>query len=125
MLELVGQLDSAHEAPVREALTIYDELGAARDADRVRHTLRQRGVRTRLVASDPNDTRSGLTQREFQVAERIAAGRTTQQIAEDLLLSPHTVVAHIRHIFSKWGVNTRREVKERMLASRARPKPSL
>jgi len=124
MLELVGQLDSADEAPVREALAIYDELGAARDADRVRHTLRQRGVRTRLVASDPNDTRSGLTQREYQVAERIAAGRTTQQIAEDLLLSPHTVVAHIRHIFSKWGVNTRREVKERMLAARTRPEPS-
>ncbi len=121
MLELAGQLDSSQEAPLREALNVYVDLGAARDADRVRHTLRQRGIRTRSVASDQNDTRDGLTQREFQVADRIAAGRTTQQIAEDLLLSPHTVVAHIRHIFAKWGVNTRREVKEQMLTRRVRP----
>ncbi|WP_045299440.1 AAA family ATPase [Microbacterium trichothecenolyticum] len=124
VLESVGQLDVGQEGPLREALAIYDDLGAARDADRVRHTLRQRGVRTRLVASDQNDTRSGLTPREFQVAERIAAGRTTQQIADDLLLSPHTVVAHIRHIFTKWRVNTRREVKEQMLAARPRPEQS-
>jgi DNA-binding CsgD family transcriptional regulator len=51
----------------------------------------------------------GLSKREYQVAERMASGMTTQQIADDLLVSPHTVVTHIRHIFTKWGVNTRRE----------------
>jgi DNA-binding CsgD family transcriptional regulator len=55
----------------------------------------------------------GLSSREYQVAERIAAGLTTQQIADGLMVSPHTVVTHIRHIFSKWGVNTRRAAARR------------
>lgn len=96
------------------ALGIYEELGAVRAASRVLQTLRHQGVRTRFKSK--LDDRSGLTLREHQVAGRIAAGLTTKQIALDLALSPHTVVTHIRHIYEKWGTNTRREVAERFRA---------
>jgi len=93
------------------ALNIYEGLGATRAASRVLRMLRHRGVRTRLKSKGEDTT--GLTLRESQVAERIAAGLTTKQIALDLALSYHTVVTHIRHIYEKWGINTRREVAER------------
>lgn len=116
VLETAGRLASRSEEatpPLRTAVKLYDELGAARDAGRVLRALRERGVRTRLTSSAANSGPMGLSQREQQVAERVAAGLTTKAIADDLLLSPHTVVAHIRHIYAKWGVSTRREVAER------------
>jgi DNA-binding CsgD family transcriptional regulator len=58
-------------------------------------------------------TPSGLTTRELQVVERLADGRTTNQIADDLFLSPHTVITHIRHASTKWNVSSRRGLIER------------
>ena len=37
----------------------------------------------------------------------MALGATTQQIADALFMSPHTVVSHIRHLYAKTGVNSR------------------
>ncbi|MCS5731379.1 AAA family ATPase [Herbiconiux moechotypicola] len=97
-------------AALAEALDLYESCGASRDASRVLRLLRRHGVnrRPRADAEHP----SGLSHREFQVAQRIHAGLTTRQIAEELMVSPHTVVTYIRHIYAKWGVNTRREVVE-------------
>lgn len=114
VLETAGTVDPSAETATTSldhALRLYDELGAARDATRVLQALRSRGVSKRLRAASA-DT-NGLSTREHQVAERVAAGLTTQQIAEDLMVSPHTVVTHIRHIYTKWGLNTRREVADR------------
>jgi DNA-binding CsgD family transcriptional regulator len=47
------------------------------------------------------------------VVERLADGRTTNQIADDLFLSPHTVITHIRHASTKWNVSSRRGLVER------------
>lgn len=109
---LYGLDKEAMTTALMRALDIYEGSGATRAASRVLQTLRHGGVRTRLK-SKVEDT-SGLTLREHQVAERIAAGLTTKQIALDLALSPHTVVTHIRHIYEKWGINTRREVAQRV-----------
>jgi len=92
------------------AMRLYNTCGATRDVTRVLQLLRSRGVHQRIVA--PSDS-TGLSQRERQVAALISSGLTTQQIANELLVSPHTVVTYIRHIYSKWGVNTRRAVAER------------
>jgi DNA-binding CsgD family transcriptional regulator len=97
-------------AALTEARRLHEQCGATRDLTRVLHMLRSRGVNPRSAAmNDP----SGLSQRERQVASLISSGLTTQQIAAELLVSPHTVVTYIRHIYAKWGVNTRREVAER------------
>jgi ATP/maltotriose-dependent transcriptional regulator MalT len=48
-----------------------------------------------------------LTQREAEVMALIAAGRSNVEIAEILVISPHTVKKHAEHIYAKLGVNGR------------------
>jgi len=51
-----------------------------------------------------------LSEREFEVAQLVAAGRTNRQIADQLVLSPKTVSAHITHILTKLGAARRAEI---------------
>jgi predicted ATPase/class 3 adenylate cyclase/DNA-binding CsgD family transcriptional regulator len=55
----------------------------------------------------PPTTLAGLTTRELEVLRLLAAGLTDAQIAEQLVLSLHTVHAHLRTIYSKLGVTSR------------------
>ena len=48
----------------------------------------------------------GLSDREKQVLEQMAQGLVNKEIAEVLEISPHTVVNHMRSIYSKLHVNT-------------------
>ncbi|MFC2026023.1 response regulator [Chloroflexota bacterium] len=50
-----------------------------------------------------------LSSREMEVLECLVAGRKTQRIAVDLVISENTVKTHIRHIFEKLEVSTRAE----------------
>ncbi|MDQ7877413.1 LuxR C-terminal-related transcriptional regulator [Microbacterium sp. QXD-8] len=92
-----------------EAMRIYNACGAPRDVSRVLQRFRAKGINQRLVSAADA---TGLSHRERQVAEFVGAGFTTQQIANELLVSPHTVVTYIRHIYAKWGVSSRREVAD-------------
>jgi len=49
---------------------------------------------------------AGLTEREVEVLRLVAQGLTNAQIAEQLIVSPHTVHAHVRSIHSKLGVTS-------------------
>ena len=48
-----------------------------------------------------------LTTAERHVAERVAAGLTSRQIAEQLFISPRTVDAHLTHIYRKLDITSR------------------
>lgn len=48
-----------------------------------------------------------LSERELEVLSRIARGRTTAQVAEELFISPKTVRNHLSHIMQKLGVRDR------------------
>src|SRR5712691_5743506 len=48
-----------------------------------------------------------LTEREVEVLRLLAQGLTNAQLAEQLILSPYTVQAHLRSIFSKLGATSR------------------
>jgi DNA-binding CsgD family transcriptional regulator/tetratricopeptide (TPR) repeat protein len=48
-----------------------------------------------------------LTARELAVLRLVAQGLTDSQVAEQLVISPRTVNAHLRSIYSKLGVTTR------------------
>ena len=50
-----------------------------------------------------------LSRREREVLERIALGRTNQQIADELFISLYTVVRHVANIFDKTGSANRTE----------------
>lgn len=50
-----------------------------------------------------------LSQREVEILELLATGRTNQQLAAELFISQATVKTHLNHIFGKLGVATRTE----------------
>ncbi|WP_201376604.1 tetratricopeptide repeat protein [Ktedonobacter robiniae] len=50
---------------------------------------------------------SHLTEREIEVLRLVARGHTDAQIAEVLVISPRTVHAHLRSIYSKLGLSSR------------------
>jgi DNA-binding NarL/FixJ family response regulator len=73
---------------------------------RMRRSLRRNGTSSadpqHRPASDPN-----LSPRELEILALLAEGKTQQQIAETLVISPKTVATHIQHLLSKLGVHSR------------------
>jgi DNA-binding CsgD family transcriptional regulator len=51
-----------------------------------------------------------LSAREREIADLVAAGRTNREVAEQLVLSPRTIDAHLRSIYGKLGVRSRVEL---------------
>jgi DNA-binding CsgD family transcriptional regulator len=96
----VGELQRAHGELI--------SCGALRYCDEAAHELRKLGHAVRAAPQAPDGGLIGaLTPRELQVIERLAAGKTNRQIAEDLCLSVRTVERHTARIFEKLGINSR------------------
>ena len=51
----------------------------------------------------------GLTERELEVLQLVASGKTNKEIGQVLYISDRTVQAHLSNIFSKLGVVSRTE----------------
>ena len=64
----------------------------------------RRAARRRAV-SEP--TRNGLTPREYEVIHLVGEGKTNQEIARVLWLSPHTVRKHLENVYEKLEVTNR------------------
>ena len=71
----------------------------------------------RTVISDT----SVLSPRETEVLELVAGGRTNEEVAVLLFISPVTVKAHLRHIYEKLGVRNRVEAVARLKTLDRRP----
>ena len=72
--------------------------------------LRRAGARQhahRALTSSPEQRLAALTEREIQVLELVAAGRTNVAIAHTLDVSPRTVAKHLERIYRKLGVGNR------------------
>jgi ATP/maltotriose-dependent transcriptional regulator MalT len=95
-----AQLRTAHET--------LTAMGVKAFAERARHELLATGetVRKRTV-----DTAMELTAQEGHIARLAAQGLTNPEIGASLFLSPKTVEWHLRKIFSKLGISTRRELR--------------
>ncbi|GAA3709792.1 response regulator transcription factor [Zhihengliuella alba] len=65
-----------------------------------------------------DDPLAGLSEREREVADRVAAGLTNTEIADELYLSVPTVKTHPGRIFAKLGVDNRVQLAVRVLESR-------
>ncbi|MFZ1996173.1 MAG: LuxR C-terminal-related transcriptional regulator [Solirubrobacteraceae bacterium] len=96
---------------LEQSLALYARSGATWDAGRVRNRMRMLGIRRRVVSADPPATGWGdLTQSELKVVNLTAQGLTNRDVASRLFVSPHTVSMHLRHVYSKLGINSRAEL---------------
>jgi two-component system, NarL family, response regulator LiaR len=66
--------------------------------------------------------KSPLTAREWEVIDLLKASKTTEQIADELVLSPETVRSHVKNILRKLDVRSREEAVA--AADRMREAPS-
>ena len=55
-------------------------------------------------------TMTGLTQREQEVLSMLAEGKTNDEIASELVISPHTVARHRENLMGKLGLHNRSEL---------------
>jgi DNA-binding CsgD family transcriptional regulator len=103
------------------ALEFATVAGAVWDARRVRQRLRELGVRRRLsVPTRPGHGWDALTPAELAVALNVGRGMTNREAAEALFVSPHTIGAHMRHVFDKLGIRSRVELAH-LVSARERP----
>ncbi len=99
------ELGRAHE--------MFTAMGAAGFAERARAELVAAGASVRR----PRGTADELTAHEMRIAKLAAGGATNQQIATELFISPNTVEYHLRKVFRKLGVESRRQLDAAALGS--------
>lgn len=122
--EIAGAIaDEQPEVAVGEAklaLSMFDRLGAARDADRAAGLVRRLGGGTR-----PGPRReSALTAREEEVLELVASGLSNREISERLFLSVKTVEHHVSSVLGKLGLKSRSEAAAALITRRGAKPPS-
>ena len=91
-----------------EALAIFEDVGAARWAERARTDLGRIGGRA--------PGRGDLTPTEARVAALVAEGRTNREVAAALFITDRTVEFHLSHVYAKLGVRSRAELARRFAA---------
>ena len=93
------ELRAAHEA--------FAAMGMEAFAERARRELLATGETVRKRSSGPETV---LTPQEAQIAKLVVAGNSNAEIGAQLFLSPRTVEWHLRKVFAKLGISSRREL---------------
>ena len=93
---------------LRVAHTMLAEMGMEAFAERARRELQATGETVRKRSPDTLDD---LTPQEAQIAHLAADGQTNTEIGGQLFLSPRTVEWHLRKVFGKLAISSRRELR--------------
>jgi len=113
------ELDTPYEAARARVLIglacreLGDDDTASMELDLARRAFTQLGAapdlaRLEVLSTPPESAPAGgLTGREVEVIELVAAGKTNRQIAEALFISEKTVARHVSNIFTKLAVSSR------------------
>jgi DNA-binding CsgD family transcriptional regulator len=94
------ELRAAHDA--------LSAIGAEGFAARAGRELRATGERARKRSPE---TINNLTPQELHIARIAATGATSKEIATQLFLSPRTIDAHMRSVFRKLSITSRRQLR--------------
>jgi DNA-binding CsgD family transcriptional regulator len=94
---------------LRLAHESLSDLGVEAFAERAAGELRATGEQARSRTSKASDQ---LTMQEVHIARLVADGATSKEVAAKLFLSPRTVDAHLRNIFRKLGLTSRRQLRD-------------
>jgi DNA-binding CsgD family transcriptional regulator len=100
------QLTTAHE--------MFTRMGAQGFAERARRELIATGEKVRKQELSSGDD---LTAQEAQIARLAADGLTNSEIGSQLFISTHTVEWHLRKVFVKLGITSRRQLRKISWAS--------
>lgn len=92
---------------LRTAHDMFDRFGAHAFADRARRELLATGETVRKRSVDARDI---LTPQEAQVARLAADGHTNPEIGAQLFISPRTAEYHLRKVFTKLDITSRRHL---------------
>jgi DNA-binding CsgD family transcriptional regulator len=98
-----GQLRTAYE--------MFISFGADAFAERTRRELLATGEKVRKRS---DETRGQLTAQEEQIARLATDGHTNQEIGAQLFLSPRTVEWHLHKVFTKLGVGSRMQLRDKL-----------
>lgn len=93
----------------RAGLTLLDQLGAHATSDKLKTSLRVKGMR-HIPRGPRESTRSNpayLTGRQVEILALLEGGAQNKEIADKLFISPKTVDHHISAILAKLSVNSR------------------
>jgi DNA-binding CsgD family transcriptional regulator len=94
------QLTEAHE--------MFRRMGAQAFAERTRRELVATGEKVR---KQPTTSGGDLTAQEAQIARLAGDGLTNQEIGAQLFISTHTVEWHLRKVFAKLNIKSRRQLR--------------
>ncbi|GAA1760395.1 ATP-binding protein [Agromyces humatus] len=103
-----GRRQDAREQ-LRTAHEMLSDMGAEAFAARAARELAATGEHPRKRTAQPSDA---LTAHEQHIARLVATGATSREVGAQLFLSPRTIEAHLRTIFRKLGITSRRQLRE-------------
>nr|BFF16548.1 hypothetical protein GCM10025730_00690 [Promicromonospora thailandica] len=92
---------------LRGAYDSFAGMQAQAFAERARRELQATGEK---APRRPAPADRGLTAQESRIAHLAGDGLTNREIGARLFLSPHTVEWHLRKVFTKTGVSSRRQL---------------
>jgi len=100
------------------AYEMLSAMGMEAFAERARRELVASGetVRKRVI-----ETRDELTPQEAQIARLAGNGHTNPEIGAELYISPRTVEWHLRKVFGKLGISSRKELPAAMAGAESAP----
>jgi DNA-binding CsgD family transcriptional regulator/tetratricopeptide (TPR) repeat protein len=104
-------LASGDVAAQKEAMVIFDQLGALPAAEALRLQLRSQGVRSIPQASRPETAANpaGLTPRQWEVLSLLVEGLSDKEIGERLFISAKTAGHHVSAILGRLDAASRQE----------------
>jgi DNA-binding CsgD family transcriptional regulator len=106
--------------PLGAAYEFFARVGADGFAGRAARELQATGAKPRKRT---DETRSQLTAQEAQIATLARDGHTNPEIGALLFLSPRTVEWHLRKVFMKLGIGSRRELRSALPRAERVPTP--